>query len=36
VIAHISTSQVIHWEITAIVLAVMIVIALTLYNGGKK
>jgi hypothetical protein len=36
VIAHISTSQVIHWEITALVIVTAVVIALTLYNGGKK
>jgi len=36
VISHISTSRVIHWEITALVFLTAVVIALTLYNGGKK
>jgi len=35
-ISHISTERVIHWEITALVIVTAIVIALTLYNGGKK
>jgi len=35
-IAHISTARVIRWEISLLVIVTAIVIALTLYNGGKK